>query len=153
MSVYRGQEKVLNSITAVEEAKVKEIVGNEMTTKGVCTTKVADVPLTTITFSDESKYKVVNNSLSYYYVKNGVCYVQLYAQCLEIASDYTFVFSDLPPIGHTRIDTVAPWGDYSSITTPVNALGYNVSGKGLHLCFGSVGITYLFSFSYPVAES
>ena len=25
MSVYRGQEKVLNSITAVEEAKVKEI--------------------------------------------------------------------------------------------------------------------------------
>ena len=31
MSVYKGQEKVLNSITAVEEAKVKEIVDSEIT--------------------------------------------------------------------------------------------------------------------------
>ena len=30
MSVYRGQEKVLNSITAVEEAKVKEAVKEEV---------------------------------------------------------------------------------------------------------------------------
>ena len=33
MSVYKGQEKVLNSITAVEEAKVKEIAREVMKEK------------------------------------------------------------------------------------------------------------------------
>ena len=30
MGIYKGQDKILNSITAVEEEKVKEIVGNEL---------------------------------------------------------------------------------------------------------------------------
>ena len=77
MSIYKNGDKILNSITAIEEAKVKEIVGNEMTDKGVCTTKVADVPLTEVSIPDglfSSK-----NPVSYikYEVVNGIAFVYI----------------------------------------------------------------------------
>ena len=48
MSVYKGQEKVLNSITAVEEAKVKEVVKEEVeNSRAVFTTReVVTLPFT-----------------------------------------------------------------------------------------------------------
>ena len=48
MSVYKGQEKILNSITAVEEAKVKEAVKEEVeNSRAVFTTReVVTLPFT-----------------------------------------------------------------------------------------------------------
>ena len=45
----------------------------------VCTTSVSDVGKTSITFSDETNYSVVNNSCVYF-VKNGMCTMMLYIQ-------------------------------------------------------------------------
>ena len=71
MSIYKNGDKILNSITAIEEAKVKEIVGNEMTDKGVCTTKVADVPLTEVSIPDGVDGTV------FYKISNGIISVSI----------------------------------------------------------------------------
>ena len=143
MSVYRGQEKVLNSITAVEEAKVKEIVGNEITTKGVCTTKVADVSKTNIT-NFSSNY--TSGSVAYI-IKNGMCHVGISGLKLK-STGYNLIICDgMPKPALGFVDVVAETDGVASGNIMIGADG-KLSSHYLDAKF------YLYcSFSYPVAES
>ena len=150
MSVYKGQEKVLNSITAVEEAKVKEIVASEMTAKGVCTTKVADVPTTGLSWADTTYFESVCCN---YQVKNGVCFVNIDMTC-HAPKDGGYILPIVLPkptvdYVHVNISSLPDSAHgHSSITIAVGSSGTHVVVYG-----GITNDRYLGTFSYPVAES
>ena len=62
MSVYRGQEKVLNSITAVEEAKVKEVVKANIVTAFSDTPSDEKVPSEKLVKTELSKKVEVDDA-------------------------------------------------------------------------------------------
>ena len=113
----------------------------------VCTTKVADVSNTDITFSDETKYSIVNNNCKYF-VKNGTCTVQLYVTCNASVGAWATVSSGLPkPSG---------FPSYGALSNPTGDkfVNYVINTSGvLQLKNGVNGINYIGTFSYPVAES
>ena len=112
----------------------------------VCTTTVADVGKTNITFSDETNYSVVNNSCLYF-VKNGMCTMMLYIQCNTPSTSWVTV------VNVPKADTL---NYYQHLT--------NGGGDKFMECLiktdgvlqfhgGAAGTSYLATFSYPVAES
>ena len=116
------------------------------TPKMICTTKVSDVAKTSITFSDETNYSVVNNSCLYF-VKNGMCTMMLYIQCNTPSASWVTV-ANVP-----KADTL---NYYQHLT--------NGGGDKFMECLiktdgvlqfhgGAAGTSYLATFSYPVAES
>ena len=154
MSIYKNGDKILNSITAIEEEKVKEIVGNEMTAKGVCTTKVADVPKTSISWSDETYFKSndIVSTGNYYQVRNGVCFVNIDILCVTPKSNGYVLPIVLPKptvdYVHANISSL-PNGahEHSSIIIAVGFSGTSVVAYG-----GITNSRYLGTFSYPVAD-
>ena len=138
MSIYKGQEKVLNSITAVEEAKVKEIIGNEMTDKGVCTTKVADVTRKTIT----NPSNVTSGTISYA-ISNGICSVEIIGITPDGTGGVTI------PLPKSLYYTVGLLVDHTG--TPVGSACGGTNGA--FNIINISGTTALYGgFSYPVAE-
>ena len=113
----------------------------------VCATTVADVAKTTITFSDETKYSIVNNNCMYF-VKNGICTMQIYVTCNTPVGAWATVSTDLPkPSG---------FPSYGMLSNPTGneCVNYVVNTSGvLQLKNGTTGINYIGTFSYPVAES
>ena len=111
----------------------------------VCTTRVADVPKTLITITDETNYKNTSGSESFYIVKNGICYVTLALDCVSPLSN-TFI-ATLPKVdgGIFR---------FSTSKTNSTIIGYVLQNGELKLTGGNAGVTYyVCTFSYPVAES
>ena len=63
----------------------------------VCTTSVADVPLTYInTFEDETYVKPSNTNVCNYYVSNGNCIISIETNCLSTSTNFTKIISGLP---------------------------------------------------------
>ena len=121
----------------------------------VCPTSVADVPKTSITWSDETYFKSndVISTGNYYQVRNGVCFVNIDIVCTT-PKDGGYILPIVLPkptidYVHANISSL-PNGAYehSSITIAVAFSGTHVSIYG-----GIANNRYLGTFSYPVAES
>ena len=117
--------------------------------KKVCTTSVADVSKTNITFTDSTYYSDITNS-NHYYVINGICYVSLYFKCVTFTANYVNV-CELPKakviVGRTLPNHGSP---------TINSLANIAITEGsttLQIRCGTSGDTYYTTFSYPVAES
>ena len=117
----------------------------------VCTTKVADVPVTNITTNLVSTKVALDNSDSYatYYVKSGICYVTIWSLRLIEACSVETIFNGLPKstIGVTcplcnGVESFAQV--FMSPNSGVIAFNANAS---------LVNKSGYCSFSYPVAES
>ena len=115
----------------------------------VCTTKVADVPVTDIEFTDSNVSKTGNYEICKYYVKNGYAYVTLNA--LTFNSNYTSgsPFATLPkPIFRFSMLLSNAYN-----TVNLGRLFIEPNGE-IHLYSNSISTTEFgcISFSYPVAE-
>ena len=63
----------------------------------VCTTSVADVPITYINkFEDETYVKPTNTYVCSYSVTNGICVIKLETICLSTTDDFVQILSGLP---------------------------------------------------------
>lgn len=114
----------------------------------LCTTSVADVPKTAITWSDETNYKSSYTGC-YYMVKNGICYVALDINIIsESSKGVKLKDNSLPKSSFDYIHRSIP---------PHNSMGealtLSVVNGVITLYNGTNGCRYLDSFSYPVAES
>ena len=111
----------------------------------VCTTKVADVPRTEITFSNTTNYNVVENCL--YFVKNGLCTIRLHVKCNTPIDTWVTVANVPKP-------SIVEFAQHLINTNGSNMLRCIVRTNGsLQLNLGTAGGFYVGSFSYPVAES
>ena len=118
MSVYRGQEKVLNSITAVEEAKVKEAVKANIVTafsdtpsdekvpseKLVKTELAKKVGIETIKYTDT---RYVDSPPSYYLENFPMQNVYEFKNCSALG-----IFGD-----YGALQTLVCWHD---VTAPIH---------------------------------
>ena len=110
----------------------------------VCTTSVADVPKTNITFDNTTNYSVVGNE-SQYFIKNGICTMVLHVKCNT-------------PIGWVTVANIPKARDlhcYQQLSN-LDGTGFmrcsvRANGK-LELSRGATGNEYIGTFSYPVAE-
>ena len=117
----------------------------------ICTTTVADVPKTNITFKDETYYKPSVSNDCWYQVKNGICYVNLRVTCVTPNTDVTKYISNMLPSPSGTVDAMlySPSDDYKKIIQTDIFMNNN----RLILRYGVAGTSYYGSFSYPVAES
>ena len=116
----------------------------------VCTTKVADVPVTDVEFTDSNVSKTGEFEVCKYYVKNGYAYVTLNA--LTFNSNYTSgsPFATLPkPVFRFSISLTNAYN-----TVNLGRLFIEPNGE-IHLYSNSIPTTELgfVSFSYPIKES
>ena len=113
--------------------------------KKVCTTSIADVPKTNITFDNTTNYSVVGNE-SQYFIKNGICTMVLHVKCNI-------------PVGWVTVANIPKARDlhcYQQLSN-LDGTGFmrcsiRTNGK-LELSRGATGTEYIGTFSYPVAES
>lgn len=117
----------------------------------ICMTKVADVPLTSITPTYPSSINVSSNNIQYA-VKNGIASVNIIVQASSITSTipWTVIYSGLPkPITGKNI-VVYPEGG------AMCALGFQINTNGdLKLLAKSTNSTsdwWCGNFTYPVAD-
>lgn len=217
MSIYKNGDKILNSITAVEEEKVKEIVNERTVLRDTdldtvleegkyyvgsnCTnapiaggyldvrrfnddfiaqilvhysvsqsqtvyvrtkstafgkwvrltgTKADNVAVTNVTDTLVSG-NATGGTLSYY-VKDGICYVELDAVVINSASSGGSLSSFTFPIPYANrrsgYKTIQSWKGNNVIQLSVMS-----NGKLAYWCeTGAIGNTFYGQFSYPVAE-
>ena len=146
-----GAGAVTDNIMYIGQLKGAD--GTRLTWKRVCTTGVADVPKTTITFSNKTNYKNFDDAFSYYYVQNGICYLSIYLQCVSPIRTDTIIecTSGIPKPKTSIRKIVTPWELTNYNVAPIffcleNKNAFIIKG-------GNVGTRYLLQFSYPVAES
>lgn len=128
--------------------------GSGFTWEKVCTTSVADVAKTTFTFNDGTTDYLLRNTIAdtnYYYVKNGICYVSIYFDCVSPEAVYSSVATEKFPKAQYR-----QWfscGVWNNTVIGGNPVIITITQKGsLQLSGGTTGGQYVLSFSYPVAE-
>ena len=121
----------------------------------LCTTSVADIPKTIISWSDETYFKSddVISTGNYYLVRNGICFVNIDILCVTPKSNgYTLPITlPKPTVDYVHVN-IASLPDtahgHSSITVAVGTAGTHIVAYG-----GIANSRYLGQFSYPVAES
>ena len=128
--------------------------------KRVCTTSVADVPITYInTFEDETYVKPANNNTNgcSYHVTNGICVIKLETVCLSTTDNFVRILSGLPKptrvLYSNTIDRVM-----SSNSGARGVFKLVTDGTLQIVCsYGDPSVTkarnFYTSFSYPVEES
>ena len=121
--------------------------------KKVCTTSVSDVPLTNITFSDETNYKVSGTAFSNYEVRNGICYVSLFYQCMTPVATSDIVNIAQLPAPTRLVRTVVPSWSANNVDFITSSFANTNSEGNLYIQGGVAGKIYLTQFSYPVKES
>ncbi|MGN1358668.1 MAG: hypothetical protein ACI4WU_04805 [Bacilli bacterium] len=121
----------------------------------VCTTTISDVSktdLSTISTIPDSTYEIPPQSSfeSWYYVQNGTCHVKIAVKTLTANdSEYTTV-CEIPKSKETLAFYVDNWNKSPS----GNKLAIMATTSGLlQVRNGTAGLTYWYSFSYPVKES
>ena len=114
----------------------------------VCTTSVANVPETRITFSANTNYEEKATSIySNYEVEDGICYVLLYAKCLAPTNSWISINDSLPrPKRFVFKSLNALDKATDSLNCAINMEG-NMSLRG-----GTANGEYITTFSYHVAE-
>ena len=122
------------------------------TWKKVCTTSVADVPVTSLAWADTTYFENTYTGC-FYQVKNGVCFVNIDMTCnAPMTGGYKLPLTLPKPTTeyvHFSVSSL-PNGAYesSSITIAVTGSGTQVVAYG-----GVATHRYLGMLSYPVAES
>ena len=129
--------------------------GNWMGWQRVCTTSVADVAKTQITaFETDSNYEYNSQFKTYYFVKNGVCYVHLGVKTVT-ADDavYHTIYKGLPAPFSDVVTQTDKWSS-AFANKKLAIMVVNNSGIGeIRVRNGEAGANYWVQFSYPVAES
>ena len=116
----------------------------------VCTTSVADVAPTTITFTDTTNYKPSAVVGFKYTVINGICYVSGGITCVSPTSSETLVYTFPKPKAEWQYcKTIGVIKNIDDTNTVTMIIGKN--GE-LNLTKGVAGGEYRCTFSYPVAE-
>ena len=116
----------------------------------VCTTSVADVPVTKINIING----IVNPNCNYQ-VKNGVCYIQLNAGTYSLGEGVNGLqlATGLPiPVSGQVANTYIPWAS-GDATKQVILFVDGAGDLRLHASVGANGCPVFTSFSYPVKES
>ena len=71
--------------------------GSGLTWQKVCTTSIADIPKTRITFDDITQYTPAGyETENNYMVENGVCYISLALSCITANALWSTIASGLP---------------------------------------------------------
>lgn len=110
--------------------------------------KVADVPKTSITFSDTSIYEPqITNFHNHYEVIDGECYVSLYVKAIAPTNQWTLINASLPKAKRDEYKSLGVWDNGTgNVICTIDTIGR------LQLRFGTVGTTYIGTFRYKVAE-
>lgn len=149
--IYKAQV-ISNQGSFVRQLQSRETAGVLADTgwRKVCTTSVADVPVTNIAPADETKFiGFKGNSMCNYCVVNGVCYVTLWNVKVSVTGrSITGVMLPMPKSGFFGGACLVGGGDaephaYAHIIPETGELKFNVKDPNVAL-YGS--------FSYPVAE-
>ena len=119
----------------------------------IVTTRVKNVPVTTLTFSDETNYKVSGTAFSNYEVRNGICYVSLYYQCMTPVSTSDVVNIAQLPTPTRLIRTIVPSWSANNVDFITSSFANTDSEGNLYIQGGVAGKIYLIQFSYPIKES
>ena len=115
----------------------------------VCTTSVADVPKTKITFRDTTNYEVYNPDITTYEVVNGICYLQADVKVKNKSLTYNKVLDGIP-IPKSQKNGMA--GAWNSNNTNVNLL-FEIRNGALFLAYGEPSQHHLINIAYPVENS
>ena len=113
----------------------------------VCTTSVADVPETRITFSANTNYEEKATSIySNYEVADGICYVLIYAKCLAPTNSWISINDSLPRPKRFVFKSL------SALANATDSLNCTINkGGNMSLCGGTANGEYITTFSYHVA--
>ena len=115
--------------------------------KKVCTTSVADVAETRITFSDNTNYEEKATSIySNYEVADGICYVLIYAKCLAPTNSWISINDSLPRPKRFVFKSLNALANATDNLNCTINLGGNMSLRG-----GTANGEYITTFSYHVA--
>lgn len=115
-------------------------------TKNMCTTTVADVGKTNITFNTNANYEVVNGNCRYF-IKNGICTMFLYVKCKTPANTWKTV-SKVPKASILNMcSTISSLNGEGFLRCSVNTTG------DLSFANGIAGTSYMGTIIYQVAES
>ena len=145
---YKVTAKELNDSNGMYVSTYRTISSSWTAWQKVCTTTVADVPFTPITFKDSN---IVSLGNSGYCVNNGWCHLVLE---IQFNADMSFGWKGITncniPIPKTSQRTTKMI--LNSTTVPVKSIVCGVQGE--LVLFGSASNTeqYFGSVSYPVAE-
>ena len=128
-----------------------QIIGNLKKWQRICTTSVADVATTNMTFSNDTNYKISTNAPLQYCVSNGMCTVSGGIDCVTPVLGGVYL-DDLPKPKLTNFYNygfnVNGEQDSDTLVFFVNS----TTGK-INIRRGVAGHSYRVGFSYPVAES
>ena len=115
----------------------------------LCTTSVADVPVTTVDLTGTDIHGSVE-----YLVKSGICYVSAWGVSSDTAKTaYKLVKADVMPKPSIYSGTTLVHGDTSQNGKLVGQLYVDsFGGLSLHIYHNTIGNVGYGSFSYPVAE-
>ena len=117
----------------------------------ICTTGVADVPVTDIKFTSTTNYKPSTQIALKYTVSNGICYVSGGIQCVSPNNSYITVCTlPKPKNGWQYCKTFRIDNSRDESSTVMMLI--NENGE-LELSMGTATGEYRCTFSYPVAES
>ena len=128
MSVYKGQEKVLNSITAVEEAKVKEAVKANIVTAFSDTPSDEKVPSEKLVKAELSKKVEVddaNKSSTKTFSSNKISDLfdkMKYVDTRDVNSPPSYYFENFPMQNvyeFKKCSALGIFGDYGALQTLV----------------------------------
>ena len=119
--------------------------GNWTSWQRLCSTSVADVPVTDITFSSTTNYEIVSECK--YFIKNGICTTMLYVKCNTPVNAWTTVSNVPKPLGLNKYDILGSVNGDGILKCVINSNGL------LQFSKGTSGTDYIGTFSYPVAES
>lgn len=127
--------------------------GTSISWKKVCSTSVEDVALTSLTYNEATSiyYTLTSGGIhSHYIVKNGICYVDVDVTCVSTKTgNWSYVFTGLPIPTSSKVRYFSIGGEDGK--SNINGI-MDLSGR-IGLMFGTAGVRYVASFSYPVAES
>ena len=146
----KGYKKIL-AITMNGNCYVKVQKWDKWTEwQKLCTTSVADVPVTNIAPADETTFvNFVGNASCNYYVKNGVCYVSLWG--IKVTSTGNTIRTNvfLPKVANNRAGVLLTGrGDATC-----HAFAFVIDNGELCFDVKDANIELYGSFSYPVKES
>ena len=121
---------------------------NDTGWRKVCTTSVADAPLTKIVFSDTTNYEVYNPNITAYEVVNGICYLQADVKVVNKYLSYNKVLDGIPRPKLQQNGMSSPW---NSNNNNANLL-FEIRDGSLFLAYGEPSQHHLINIAYPVAE-
>lgn len=118
----------------------------------LCTTTIANVSQTAITFNDTTNYKPESNHADYgYKILNGICYVQALIRAIT-PLDSPMAICNLPKPANSVRGITPSW---TNLDPAVLGMRYGVysDDSTFRIWSGTTGNVYMINFSYPVAES